>query len=83
VQDGSISTWQRKPDLLTYSIVALHPLLPPPSRINNHTLTLACQCAATWRRCVAGSGRDTLAPETLHATTSFLRGFDAAADSQR
>jgi hypothetical protein len=84
VQDGSISMWQRKPDLLTYSLVRLSPLLPPASRINNnHTLTLLCQCAATWQRCAAGTGRATLVPETLHTTTSFLKNFDAATDSQR
>lgn len=76
--------WQRRPELLTYSLVRLSPLLPPASRINNnHTLALLCQCAATWQRCVAGSGRATLVPETPHTTTSFLKGFDAATDSQR
>ena len=46
VQDGSLSTWLRNPGLLTYTLLGLHPLVPPPSRINNNVVLSILACAA-------------------------------------
>ena len=46
MQDGSLSIWLRNAGLLTYSLLGLHPLVPPPSRINNNVVLAILACAA-------------------------------------
>lgn len=51
VQDGSVSVWRRTPNQLTYSLLGLHKLVPPPSRVNNNaTISLLCAAASAWVR---------------------------------
>ncbi|BDA45713.1 probable WD repeat-containing protein 11 at C-terminar half [Coccomyxa sp. Obi] len=58
-QDGSISIWRRTEGQLTYSLLGLHKLVPPPSRVNNNsTLSLLCAAAAAWWRCDIDANRD-------------------------
>ena len=50
-QDGSVSVWRRTPNQLTYSLLGMHKLVPPPSRINNNaTISLLCTAASAWVR---------------------------------
>ena len=46
MQDGSLSIWLRNPGLLTYTLLGLHSLVPPPSRINNNVVLAILACAA-------------------------------------
>ena len=51
VQDASVSVWQRTQEQLSYTMLGLHKLVPPPSRINNNaTLSLLCIAAAPWQQ---------------------------------
>ncbi len=62
LQDGSISVWRRMPNQLTYSLLGLHKVVPPPSRVNNNaTISLLCAAASAWVR----------APSASHVTFSF------------
>ena len=57
-QDGSLSVWRRMDGQLTYQLLGLHKLIPPPSRVNNNaTLSMLCAAAAIWvrARVLAGS----------------------------
>lgn len=88
VQDGSLSIWRRTQGQLTYSLLGMHKLVPPPSRVNNNaTLSLLCAAAAAWVRCDADALRssdsasvaggafdplDSLPPNSLGATTRAL-----------
>jgi len=41
--------WRRTPNQLTYSLLGLHKLVPPPSRVNNNaTISLLCAAASAW-----------------------------------
>lgn len=84
-QDGSLSIWRRTEGQLTYSLLGLHKLVPPASRVNNNsTLSLLCASAAAWVRCdidaLRGSDSasttfeplDSLPPNSLGAATRAL-----------
>ena len=46
-----MSVWRRTPNQLTYSLLGMHKLVPPPSRINNNaTISLLCTAASAWVR---------------------------------
>ncbi|KAK9845287.1 hypothetical protein WJX81_002462 [Elliptochloris bilobata] len=48
-QDGSVSVWRRAAGALSYVMLGLHRLVPPPSRpSNNATLTLLACTAGAW-----------------------------------
>lgn len=48
-QDGSVSVWRRQAGALSYAMLGLHRLVPPPSRAsNNASLTLLACAAGAW-----------------------------------
>ena len=72
MQEGSLSVWKRQPGQLNYSIVTIHKLVPPPSRIsNNATVNILCLAASLWLRCNTDPSRNTLVTPLHHTTTSF------------
>jgi hypothetical protein len=79
--------WRRTSGQLTYSLLGLHKLVPPPSRVNsNATISLLCAAAAAWTRCDADPGcnsgseaaesgcprLESLPPDSLGATARAL-----------
>ncbi|KAL3161421.1 hypothetical protein ABBQ32_010311 [Trebouxia sp. C0010 RCD-2024] len=71
-QEGSLSMWRRQPGQLNYTIISLHKLVPPPSRIsNNATVNILCLAASLWLRCNTDPSRNTLVTPLHHTTTSF------------
>ena len=72
MQEGSLSMWKRQPGQLNYSIISIHKLVPPPSRIsNNATVNVLCLAASLWLRCNTDPSRNTLVSSLHHTTTSF------------
>ena len=72
LQEGSLSVWKRQPGQLNYSIMTIHKLVPPPSRIsNNATVNILCLAASLWLRCNTDPSRNTLVTPLHHTTTSF------------
>ena len=64
--------WKRQPGQLNYTIISLHKLVPPPSRIsNNATVNVLCLAASLWLRCNTDPSRNTLVSPLHHTTTSF------------
>lgn len=64
--------WKRQPGQLNYSIISVHKLVPPPSRIsNNATVNVLCLAASLWLRCNTDPSRNTLVSPEHHTTTSF------------
>lgn len=48
-QDGSVSVWRRAAGALSYAMLGLHRLVPPPARAsNNAALTLLACAAGAW-----------------------------------
>ncbi|KAA6419923.1 MAG: hypothetical protein FRX49_10113 [Trebouxia sp. A1-2] len=71
-QEGSLSVWKRQPGQLNYTIMTIHKLVPPPSRIsNNATVNILCLAASLWLRCNTDPSRNTLVAPLHHTTTSF------------
>lgn len=72
LQEGSLSVWKRQPGQLNYTIMTIHKLVPPPSRIsNNATVNILCLAASLWLRCNTDPSRNTLVAPLHHTTTSF------------
>ena len=72
MQEGSLSMWKRQPGQLNYTIISIHKLVPPPSRIsNNATVNVLCLAASLWLRCNTDPSRNTLVSPLHHTTTSF------------
>ena len=64
--------WRRQPGQLNYTIISIHKLVPPPSRIsNNATANVLCLAASLWLRCNTDPSRNTLVSPLHHTTTSF------------
>lgn len=64
--------WKRQPGQLNYTIISIHKLVPPPSRIsNNATVNVLCLAASLWLRCNTDPSRNTLVSPIHHTTTSF------------
>lgn len=64
--------WRRQPGQLNYTIITIHKLVPPPSRIsNNATVNILCLAASLWLRCNTDPSRNTLVTPLHHTTTSF------------
>lgn len=73
VQEGSLSLWRRQPGQLNYTIISIHKLVPPPSRIsNNATVNVLCLAASLWLRCNTDPSRNTIVSPLQHTTTSFF-----------
>ncbi|KAK9829709.1 hypothetical protein WJX72_007460 [[Myrmecia] bisecta] len=71
-QDGSLSIWRRQPSQLSYTLLHISKLVPPPSRINNNAvLSLLCISAAVWVRCNTDANRSTVLPRAGHTTQAF------------
>lgn len=72
LQEGSLSVWKRQPGQLNYSILTIHKLVPPPSRIsNNATVNILCLAASLWLRCNTDPSHSTVVNPLHHTTTSF------------
>ena len=72
MQEGSLSMWKRQPGQLNYTIISIHKLVPPPSRIsNNATVNVLCLAASLWLRCNTDPSHETLVSPLHHTTTSF------------
>ncbi|MCJ1303500.1 hypothetical protein MMC08_006310 [Hypocenomyce scalaris] len=70
--EGSLSVWKRQPGQLNYSILTIHKLVPPPSRIsNNATVNILCLAASLWLRCNTDPSHSTVVNPLQHTTTSF------------
>ena len=75
--------WRRQPGQLNYTIITIHKLVPPPSRIsNNATVNILCLAASLWLRCNTDPSRNTLVPPLHHTTTSFAPLPLATSDKQ-
>ncbi|MCJ1241767.1 hypothetical protein MMC14_009773, partial [Varicellaria rhodocarpa] len=75
--------WKRQPGQLNYTIISIHKLVPPPSRIsNNATVTVLCLAASLWLRCNTDPSRSTLVTSPHHTTTSFAPLSPAKAGKQ-
>ena len=72
LQDGSLSVWRRQPSGLSYTLLCLHKLVPPASRIsNNATVSLLCIAACAWVRCNTDPRRSTVLPPMQHTVSEF------------
>lgn len=72
VQDASLSVWRRQAGQLSYSLLAMHKLVPPPSRVsNNAVVNILCLAASVWLCCNTDPSRSTQVSSMGHTTTSF------------
>lgn len=81
-----MSLWRRRAGGLTYTAVAWHKLLPPPSRINNNAAVATISAvAAVWRPPAdddtTGTGKDIAAGATIATTSDQNRSRNIFSDA--